>query len=655
MPNSKSTIKVFVSSTSEDLVHHREAVQRAILRRGMLPVMAELFAASSESRVEAVRRELSECDVMVGIYANRYGGVAPGQDASIVELEYNWAREQGIDCLLFVLDPDEGFPPKHPIRTEADDDPRLQTFLERIAEEHHLQKFGEPPDLAMQVSLALEQWEKRGDQSPAQIATPPPTLAPHPSAPAESAPTSTPTTTTDTEYELPLWAKLLRLTLSIVTILIIGNFLLTVLEAGNETVTIFSGLLGVILTILPLLSSYLGAFEPLEALSNNRLFQWSIIGAQAIALVIVILGSQSLLDTLADNQLDEAFSAGSVAEAINALDSAEVLGAEVETAVRENLYEFVNAPSITSEQEGIVLRNAELYARYASNAEQQEVATDLLNRALAAAATDEFDRATVLTSVIVIIDPDTAGILIGQFNDIATAAAFEVMPPDLTAARKYFELVRQIDQSVDTARTPEQQSISRYNLAVVAEQQSAGDQSQLNEVIRFYDEAIELNDRNIEARYALSSLLLIEFNQNPAQLERTVELAGQGHERYVDPQYCSGTHDLQNEDVFLNAWYCFLLRTTEAGALIALDRNTNEANSLVERAIRLAEANEQFGVGNYTAEAYYYKALLDGPDVSCETLFQIITNRDTGNPRHTEWAIYANEQIDASGCSPTSS
>jgi hypothetical protein len=93
--------------------------------------------------------------------------------------------------------------------------------------------------------------------------------------------------------------------------------------------------------------------------------------------------------------------------------------------------------------------------------------------------------------------------------------------------------------------------------------------------------------------------------------------------------------------------------------LATLDRITRGDASqlsmpLVERAIQLAEDNDHFGPGHYTAEAYYYLARLTEPNTEVDVLCKIISYHNRDSERHRQWAIYANEQLGDKPCLPGS-
>jgi hypothetical protein len=78
---------VFVSSTLAELAAERRAAKAAIEHLRLIPVMFELGARPHPARA-LYRAYLDQSNVFVGIYWQRYGWVAPGEEISGLEDEY---------------------------------------------------------------------------------------------------------------------------------------------------------------------------------------------------------------------------------------------------------------------------------------------------------------------------------------------------------------------------------------------------------------------------------------------------------------------------------------------------------------------------------------------------------------------------------------
>jgi predicted ATPase len=113
-------LRVFVSSTLGELSEERQAARRAIERLGLSPVMFELGARPHPPR-QLYRAYLNQSHVFVGIYWQRYGWVAPGEDVSGLEDEYRLADD--LPQLIYIKE------------SAGDREARLTDLLQRIKSE----------------------------------------------------------------------------------------------------------------------------------------------------------------------------------------------------------------------------------------------------------------------------------------------------------------------------------------------------------------------------------------------------------------------------------------------------------------------------------------------------------------------------------------
>ncbi len=95
-------VRVFVSSTLDELAPERVAVRRAIEQLHLTPVMFELSARPHPPR-ELYRAYLTQSHIFVGIYWQRYGWVAP--DESVSGLEDEYVLSAGTPRLLYLKRP----------------------------------------------------------------------------------------------------------------------------------------------------------------------------------------------------------------------------------------------------------------------------------------------------------------------------------------------------------------------------------------------------------------------------------------------------------------------------------------------------------------------------------------------------------------------
>ncbi|MCB9788213.1 MAG: SUMF1/EgtB/PvdO family nonheme iron enzyme [Deltaproteobacteria bacterium] len=109
MSDSPPTFRVFLSSTSDDLAQHREAVSLALRRMEAVPVQMETFGARPGAPVEECQRLAASADMVVALVAWRCGWVPDASaggtgDRSITRLEIEAAIEAGKPVLAFLAD-----------------------------------------------------------------------------------------------------------------------------------------------------------------------------------------------------------------------------------------------------------------------------------------------------------------------------------------------------------------------------------------------------------------------------------------------------------------------------------------------------------------------------------------------------------------------
>jgi predicted ATPase/class 3 adenylate cyclase len=110
-------VRVFISSTLEELAPERAAARRAIARLHLVPVWYESGARPHAPR-SMYRAYLRQSQVFVGIYWQRYGWVAPEMEISGLEDEYRLAA--GKPMLLYLK------------RPAPDQEPRLTAMIDGI-------------------------------------------------------------------------------------------------------------------------------------------------------------------------------------------------------------------------------------------------------------------------------------------------------------------------------------------------------------------------------------------------------------------------------------------------------------------------------------------------------------------------------------------
>jgi predicted ATPase len=152
-------VRVFVSSTLDELAPERAAAREAITQLRLTPVLFELGARPYPPR-ELYRAYLAQSDIFVGLYWQRYGWVAPDMTISGLEDEYQLAGDK--PKLIYLKTP-------APAR-----EPRLQALLDRIRTEEtaSYQKFATPDDLRERLANDLAQLLTERFTGPSQTTAP---------------------------------------------------------------------------------------------------------------------------------------------------------------------------------------------------------------------------------------------------------------------------------------------------------------------------------------------------------------------------------------------------------------------------------------------------------------------------------------------------
>jgi hypothetical protein len=96
-------MKVFLSSTAQDLVDHRKVADDTILRLSQEAVVMERFGPLPGEPVEECERKARESDLVVCIVAHRYGYVPEKGRGSITRREVEAAKAAGKDVLVWIV------------------------------------------------------------------------------------------------------------------------------------------------------------------------------------------------------------------------------------------------------------------------------------------------------------------------------------------------------------------------------------------------------------------------------------------------------------------------------------------------------------------------------------------------------------------------
>jgi hypothetical protein len=145
-------MNIFVSSTYLDLSAHRQAVNEILLRIKSQFSAMEYFGSRTDNALEASFKEIMRCDILVGIYAWRYGWQPSITSLSITEQEFDYASKLGKKCLCYVVDENHPWSPSHIDHGEPAD--HLVAFKRKVGNLVR-SRFTTPDNLAKQVAADL--------------------------------------------------------------------------------------------------------------------------------------------------------------------------------------------------------------------------------------------------------------------------------------------------------------------------------------------------------------------------------------------------------------------------------------------------------------------------------------------------------------------
>ncbi len=152
-------MKIYVSSTYQDLIEHRAAVDRTLRRMGHDVIGMEQYVAEGAKPLDRCLADVRLADLYVIIVAWRYGHVPPVQTPpgglSITELKYQAAVTKPV--LAFLLDPEAAWPLNRvdAMGAMTGAGANISRFRSLLASKHLAGMFRSPDDLASQVAAAV--------------------------------------------------------------------------------------------------------------------------------------------------------------------------------------------------------------------------------------------------------------------------------------------------------------------------------------------------------------------------------------------------------------------------------------------------------------------------------------------------------------------
>jgi hypothetical protein len=156
----------FLSSTLLDLVKERELVLATLRKKRLLPRAMEDFLASPAPPSEVALEQLRLSDVMILVIGFKAGSLLPdGSGATYTSAEYYEALRTGIEPLVFVRvtkEPGDEIGHWQNDETDGAKHAALDHFKAEVTQRWTPGYFDSPEKLALEVVLALDDWEERG-------------------------------------------------------------------------------------------------------------------------------------------------------------------------------------------------------------------------------------------------------------------------------------------------------------------------------------------------------------------------------------------------------------------------------------------------------------------------------------------------------------
>ena len=146
--------QVFISSTYIDLIEERRKVLDVLLMADCIPAGMEAFVATDNEQFEVIKKVIDLCDYYVLIIGQRYGSINESTGISYTEMEYEYAKQQGVPVLVFAIDNSVVLPEEKkendPIKIE-----KLKNFRAKALNNRLASMWNDSGDLAGKVAISI--------------------------------------------------------------------------------------------------------------------------------------------------------------------------------------------------------------------------------------------------------------------------------------------------------------------------------------------------------------------------------------------------------------------------------------------------------------------------------------------------------------------
>lgn len=148
--------RIFVSSTKEDLIPYREAVETVLTGMEHIPLGMEYFVSSPDSPIDVCLATVRRSQLYIVIVGMRYGSIEEGSGKSFTELEYDEAVKNKIPVLAFIIDEEQcAILPKFVDVGEKAE--KLKQFKAKLNSSYLVSRFASIDNLKQLVEKSVQQ------------------------------------------------------------------------------------------------------------------------------------------------------------------------------------------------------------------------------------------------------------------------------------------------------------------------------------------------------------------------------------------------------------------------------------------------------------------------------------------------------------------
>lgn len=148
--------RIFVSSTREDLLPYREAVEKVLSGMEYIPLGMEYFVSAPDKPIDVCLSTVRRSQLYIIIVGMRYGSIEEGSQKSFTELEYDEAVKNKIPILAFVIDEDQ-CPVLPKFVDTGEKAEKLKLFKQKLNSSYLVSRFTSVDDLKQLVEKSVRQ------------------------------------------------------------------------------------------------------------------------------------------------------------------------------------------------------------------------------------------------------------------------------------------------------------------------------------------------------------------------------------------------------------------------------------------------------------------------------------------------------------------